>query len=196
MPAQLDQMGTCSIAGYENIHTIGNADLLNRSKLAFFCSVKSPGDIILKTFDYAKRLRQANITVISGFHSPMEQECLRILLKGPQPVVICPARSIETMRIPSDWKPHIEQGRMLICSPFDKNHKRTTARTAQLRNQFVADIVEQVFVAYAAPNSKTESLCQKLLSQDKPIFTIDSPLNEELICLGAFTKYKEGLYAR
>ena len=30
------------------------------------------------------------VPMIGGFHTPMEQECLEVLLRGQQPVVICP----------------------------------------------------------------------------------------------------------
>jgi len=30
----------------------------------------------------ARRMRDEGVTVISGFHSPIEKECLRILLRG------------------------------------------------------------------------------------------------------------------
>lgn len=176
---------TIQYDSWQIVNYIGQADILSKNKLAFFCSVKSPGDIILKTFDYAKRLRQQNITVISGFHSPMEQECLRILLKGTQPIIICPARSIETMRIPADWKPHIENGRMLVLSPFDKKHKRTTAKTAQQRNEFIADIADDVFAAHAAPDSKTLALCKQMIAKNKRLYTIPSPYNETLMEIGA-----------
>jgi predicted AAA+ superfamily ATPase len=46
---------------------------------------------VLRTFALA--LREAGIPVIGGFHAPMEKECLDLLLRGTQPVVICPARS-------------------------------------------------------------------------------------------------------
>jgi hypothetical protein len=54
-------------------------------------------------------LRGAGIPIIGGFHSPMEKECLDLLLRGQQPIVICPARSIQGMRIcgfpqPGDWR--------------------------------------------------------------------------------------------
>ncbi len=55
--------------------TLGNLEILQQQKLAFFCSVKCPGAIILQTYDLARALRDAGVTVISGFHSPMEKEC-------------------------------------------------------------------------------------------------------------------------
>lgn len=185
MTSHLSQNDRVMCGGFANVQTIGDTNILNLPKLAFFCSVKSPGDIILKTFDYAKRLRQENITVVSGFHSPMEQECLRILLKGTQPIIICPARSIETMRIPADWKPHIEKGRMLIISPFDKKYNRTTAQTARQRNEFISDIADDVFAAHAAPDSKTLALCKQMIAKNKRLYTIPSPYNQTLMEIGA-----------
>lgn len=61
---------------------LGDQNLLNQPALALFCSVKCPGDLILNTYDLAQALRAANISVMSGFHSPMEKECLRLLLRG------------------------------------------------------------------------------------------------------------------
>lgn len=70
--------------------------LKSYKKLALFCSNKCPGEIIIKTYDFMRTLMDVNdIAVISGFHSPMEQECLNILLNGDVPVIICPARSIK-----------------------------------------------------------------------------------------------------
>src|SRR5579883_2639216 len=74
--------------------TLGNRKTLTQPLLALFCSERCPGDLIIKASDAATALRDAGVPVVSGFHSPVERECLRILLRGTQPVVICPARSI------------------------------------------------------------------------------------------------------
>ena len=72
----------------------GNLRLLDQPLTAFFCSARCPWDLILKTYDLASAMREAGVPVIGGFQTPMEKECLRLLLRGSQPVVICPARSI------------------------------------------------------------------------------------------------------
>ena len=69
------------------ITDIGNPDILRHNSTAFFCSTKCLGDLIVKSYDIAQTLRDAGMTVISGFHSPMERECLTILLRGTQPEV-------------------------------------------------------------------------------------------------------------
>ena len=68
------------------LSAIGNRELLKCRLLAFFCSVKCPGNLILQTYDLARALRDACVPVIGGFHSPMEKECLALLLRGTQPV--------------------------------------------------------------------------------------------------------------
>jgi predicted Rossmann fold nucleotide-binding protein DprA/Smf involved in DNA uptake len=78
--------------------------VLKGEKVALFCSARCPGDLILKAYDLAKKLRDDGVTVISGFHSPIEKECLRILLRGKQPLIICPARSLANLRVPTEWK--------------------------------------------------------------------------------------------
>jgi len=118
-------------------------------------------------------LRKAGVTVISGFHTPVEKECLRILLRGTQPIIICPARSIEGMRIPSEWKQPVEQGKLLLLSPLEKKHRRMTATLAEQRNQFVASIADEVLFIQAAPGSKMEMLTNSLKHGNKPVCSLD-----------------------
>ena len=118
----------------------GNLRLLEEPLTALFCSARCPGDLILLTYDLARYLRDAGVPVIGGFQTPMEKECLRLLLRGTQPVVICPARSIENMRIPADWRPALEEGRLLVLSPFPPHQRRPTAKAAEQRNDLVADL--------------------------------------------------------
>src|SRR5580698_11441850 len=86
------------------LSAFGNLNLLALPKTALFCSARCPGQAILAAYDQAARWRDAGRCIISGFHSPVERECLRILLRGSQPVIICPARSLEKMRLPADWQ--------------------------------------------------------------------------------------------
>lgn len=164
---------------------LGDPALLHKPALALFCSVKCPGDLILKTYDLAQALREAHIPVISGFHSPMEKECLRLLLRGTQPVIHCPARSLEGMRLSPEQKRIVGAGRLLLLSPFPAPQRRATADLAEKRNRVVGAIALASFIAYAAPDSKTEAFAQTLPAQGKPIFTFESPNTENLLALGA-----------
>ncbi len=114
----------------------------------------------------------------------MEQECLNILLKGKQPVILCPARSIENMRIKKAFKKPVEEGRFLILSPFSGNHNRISSGRADKRNHFAAAIADKIVIPYAAPESKTESLCKEWIKKGKSVFTFDSDYNKNLLELG------------
>ncbi len=167
------------------LSAIGNLEILQQNAIALFCSVKCPGDLILKTYDLAQAWRDAGVTVISGFHSPMEKECRRFLMRGTQPMIHCPARSLETMRLSMEQKEAIVQNQLLILSPFPAKQKRMTAALAETRNRLVGAIASQIFIAYADPGSKTAQLAQECLNSNKPIFTFDSPNTQNLRQIGA-----------
>ena len=167
-----------------SLAALGNLDILERKSLALFCSVKCPGSMILQAYDFAQRLRWAGMAVVGGFHSPIEKECLRIFLQGQQPVVICPARSIEGMRLSKDLKKPLEEGRLLVLSPFAGTQQRATVETALFRNRIVAALAERIFVAYAEPQGKTEQFCREVLAWGKPVYTLESDANTNLLALG------------
>ncbi|MDO8690162.1 MAG: DNA-processing protein DprA [Dehalococcoidia bacterium] len=172
---------------------IGDLGLLQRKKLALFCSVKCPGKLILETYDLAQRLRHQGITVVSGFHSPMERECLVSLLRGSQPIVVALARSIEGMRMRTEFRQPLEEGRLLLLSPFDRDLGRVTAQTAAYRNRFAAALAESVFVSYAEPGGKMEGLCRDVIGWGKPLYTLESDANANIIALGARPVSPEGV---
>jgi predicted Rossmann fold nucleotide-binding protein DprA/Smf involved in DNA uptake len=169
---------------YPHIWAIGNLEILDKHLVGFFCSVKCPGEVILRVYDLARNLRDAGVVVIGGFHSPLEKDCLDLLMRGTQPVVISPARSIENMRIPSAWKEPLTQGRLLILSPFESKHRRLTATLAEQRNRFVAYVADQVLVAYAALGGKTQRFCSEIAAQSKPMYTLDLKENDYMTQLG------------
>jgi len=169
----------------ERIFFLGNAEILQKDSLALFCSSKCPGNVILKTYDLAKALRDADVPVIGGFHTPMEKECLALLLRGTQPIVICPARGLERIRLSAGVKDGIEAGRVLLVSMFGPRHRRATAELADQRNRLVAALAGMAFVSHAAPGGKTEALCREILGMGKPLFTVDAPENANLLAQGA-----------
>lgn len=163
----------------------GPTNILNGDKTGFFCSSQCPGGVILKTFDVITAMRAEGRTLIGGFHSPMEWECLGILLRGRQPVIWVPARSIVGMHLKPELQPAFAAGRLLILSPFEPKHKRITAALADARNGLVGALADRVFVAHAAPGSRTFALCEELQSAGKPVLTVDDPANSNLSGLAA-----------
>ena len=144
------------------LSALGNLELLALPKTALFCSVRSPGHVILPAYDLAATWRDAGRCVIGSFHSPVEKECLNILLRGKQPIILCPARSLTGMRIPGAWQKAIEAGRMLILSSFPDAPRRVTTVFAARRNEFVAALADEVFIAHTAVGGKTERLQNRI----------------------------------
>ena len=167
------------------IFALGNLDMLRQETVALFCSIKCPGNLILKTYDLARQLRDAKTAVISGFHSPMEKECLSLLLRGEQPIIWCLAKRLTPTRLPKEYANALSKGRLLMLSPFGEKTKRADEQTARVRNEFVAALADRVFVAHAAPGGKTEKFCRKVSGWRKPLLTLKDPSNIALLNLGA-----------
>ena len=86
-PRQLDER--LESVAPSSLWIIGNQGLLAERKVGLFCSVRCPDDTALRAYDACRKLRDEGMTLISGFHSPVEKECLKILLQGTQPIIVC-----------------------------------------------------------------------------------------------------------
>jgi predicted Rossmann fold nucleotide-binding protein DprA/Smf involved in DNA uptake len=163
----------------------GNLELLSIPKLGLICSSRCPGSIVLRTFDLIRDLRDRGTVIVGGFHSPMERECLRILLRGRQPIVICPARSIDGMRVPKEWAEAYEVGRILVVSAFAPQERRVIRALALRRNRLVCALSAKVLVPHASVGGATLRLCFDLIPEGKPVLTFADSANEELVRAGA-----------
>jgi len=168
----------------KELFALGNQALLDHSALALFCSSRCPGSIILKAYDAVKELRDEGRTVIGGFHSAIEKECLDILLRGHSPVILCPARSLHGIRLKGEWKKPLEEGRLLILSRFSTKHSRMTADLAHQRNLLVASLADEILILHAAAGSMVEFICALAGALSKPIQVLDYPANRRLIVKG------------
>src|SRR5437868_10263358 len=136
----------------------GDACLLDAPLNALFCSRACPGAKIIEAIDLAQRWRAENRAVISGFHTPVEKECLRIFLRGPQRIVICPARGLDPFLLPTEWQQKFQRGEILIVSSFDSSIRRPTKETAESRNRLVVDLATDVTIIHASPGGHLEQL--------------------------------------
>ena len=67
----------------------------------------------------------------------------------------------DNMRIPSDWRGSLKDGRLLVLSLFPSTQRRPTAELAAQRNDLVADLAHQVFIAHAPMmHSKIRGPCR------------------------------------
>lgn len=175
-------------AGFDQVEclkAIGARELLHKPRFALFCSRQCPGSLILQAHEWAARGPSDESVIVSGFHTPVEQECLRLFRRGNQPVIVCPARGLDRFRIPAAYRGPIQAGTLLLLSPFDGAVRRVTRAHAVQRNAWVAALADQIIVIHAATDGQTEQTCRAALAQGKACFTFDHPANAHLIANGA-----------
>ena len=166
------------------LYAMGEPSILRHRLLGLICSIKCPGSIVIKTLDAARTLRDAGVAVVGGFHSPMEKECLDILLRGNQPVILCPARGLAGLRIGQIPRRAVKEGRLLVVSPFAESIRRTTAAQAVQRNNLVASLADAVWVPHAAPGGKTWGTVRAALERQQPVFAFANEENGGLLEAG------------
>jgi predicted Rossmann fold nucleotide-binding protein DprA/Smf involved in DNA uptake len=147
---------------------VGNGQLLNAPLLALLCSRECPGSAILETLDRVPEWVVSGRVVISGFHSPLEQQVLRSLLRRSGKAVKVLARTLEKHRPSPIEQEAIAEGRLLLISPFSSNIHRTTRTTALERNRLVIALAEERIVPYV----KEQSPLAKLLLKNNEIDTL------------------------
>ena len=136
----------------------GNAALLDQPLDALLCSKACPGAKIVEAMDLAQRWRAEDRAVISGFHTLVEKECLRIFLRSPQPIVICPARGLDPFQLPVDWQTKFRRGELLLVSLFDSTIRRPTSETAETRTRLVFALARRHTIIHATPGGLLDQL--------------------------------------
>jgi hypothetical protein len=129
---------------------VGEIALPNQPLLAVFSSAKCPASLILQAHDYAKEIRDGEMGVISGFHSPAEREVLEVLLKGKCPIVVVLGRRLKNARLPVKWKTEIEKGRLSVISPFKDYQKYVTREVSLQCNDLAARIAGRALIVHAS----------------------------------------------
>lgn len=160
----------------------GNVDLLNGPLTGFLCSVRCPGSVILATHDYFKSPPADLGIVVSGFHSPMEKEVLRLLLRRKHPVAWCPARGLGRMRINPVMREGMDAGSVLIISSFDPVVKRVDTNKAAARNRFVAGLSDRLIIPHAAPGSVLAMAQSQTDWPPTPVIPIPSTIAPHQAC--------------
>lgn len=139
------------------MHTIGNEEILMLHKTAFLCSQKCPADVVLKSYDWAKKQREEGQCVVCGSHSQIEQDVFEILLRGRQALILVLARGMKT-RWDSTIEKAVDDDRLLIISPFERGTKRVTRASAEKRNKKIIEISDNIVVAHKTDNGQLDKL--------------------------------------
>lgn len=145
----------------------GSRDLLGRELTAFFASRQCPGAAIRAAMDWALQQARAKRAVVSGFHSPLEQSVLKVLMAAGSPTVVVLARPVEGAKLLPEWAEPLAKGQMAVVSAIATAGRLTEQRATE-RNAQVAQLAQKWVVAYASPGgSLGEQLKQWRLAGDQ-----------------------------
>ena len=123
---------------------LGNKELLKKRKVGFLASRKISTLSILPTLDWAMQVyKQKDIAIVSGFHSKMERDVLKILLQGECGIIVVLARGMYR-NLPKQYEEAMLQNRLLIISYEKESVTRVSEATAHKRNNYVREIVDEM----------------------------------------------------
>ena len=123
---------------------LGNTELLEKRKVGFLASLKISTLSILPTLDWAMRVcKQKDIAIVSGFHSKIERDVLKILLQGECGIIVVLARGMYH-KLPKQYGEAMSQNRLLIISYEKESVIRVSEATAHKRNNYVREIADEM----------------------------------------------------
>lgn len=134
---------------------LGNELYLNNHIIAYLCSGRYSTTAVLRSYDWANTVRNRKSCIISGFHSVLEKDVLKILLNGTCPICMVLARGMYKKLDPT-LKEKIDCGRLLLITPFKSSVTYVTKETAIIRNRLVIELADEIVVAHITPGGKLE----------------------------------------
>jgi predicted Rossmann fold nucleotide-binding protein DprA/Smf involved in DNA uptake len=140
------------------VDAVGNLALLDASLLSLLASRECPGHVLLETLEQVPLWVQARKVIVSGFHSPLEQQVLRSVLRRDGKVVKVLAHGFQDYLPEPNEHEALSAGQMLIISAYPPSVTRTTRATALERNRLVLALASECFVPHISAGSPLKSL--------------------------------------
>ena len=142
------------------LYAVGNPALLNEPLLGLLASRECPDHALLETLDRVPEWVKADRVILSGFHSPLEQQVLRSALRRHGRVVKVLARGLTDYRpLPEEREP-LTTGCMLVLSACPPEVRRTTRDSAIARNRLVAALAVELCIPHIRDDSPLTEIAQ------------------------------------
>lgn len=150
----------------ERIVGAGETALLDEPLLGLIASRECPGHVLLETLDRVPEWVKVGRVIVSGFHSPLEQQVLRSVLRRKGRVVKVLARGMTEYRPQPEEREPLTTGRMLVITACLPEVRRTTRETALARNRLVLALASEIVVPYVAADSPLAALLNERRALD------------------------------
>lgn len=141
----------------------GGTALLDQPLLGLIASRECPGNVLLATLERVPQWVKSGRVIASGFHSPLEQQVLRSLLRrnGHAVKVLARCFSASGYRLAKEEQDAFANGRLLIISAFGADTPRVTRVSAIKRNELVIALSTEVVTPFISKGSPLEELLAK-----------------------------------
>ena len=137
---------------------VGEPALLTGPLLGLVASRECPGHVLLETLDRVPEWVKAGRVIVSGFHSPLEQQVQRSVLRRKGRVIKVLARGMTEYRPTAEERESLADGRMLVITACPPEVRRTTRETALARNRLVLALASEIIVPHVADDSPLAAL--------------------------------------
>jgi len=141
----------------------GETSLIGKPLLGLIASRECPGNVLLATLERVPEWVKAGRIIVSGFHSPLEQQVLRSLLRrnGRAVKVLARCFSESGYRLAKEEKDAFANGHLLIISAFGIDTPRVTRASSIKRNELVIALSSEVVAPFISVGSPLEELLAK-----------------------------------
>ena len=164
----------------------GDLSILNHTLLGIISAREIDSDLALESSRLVEQLAfMKDISFLGGWHSPLEEETLRILLAQDVSIVLCVAKSLDRFIPSTELGSRVSQGQALLLTHCSRKAKRITRDASVRRNELVVELAKVLLVLSAPEGSASLNLARSALRQGKTVHTLKHRLNAELLMAGA-----------
>jgi predicted Rossmann fold nucleotide-binding protein DprA/Smf involved in DNA uptake len=164
----------------------GDLTILNHTLLGIISARQVDSDLASECSQLLKQLVfLKDVSFVGGWHSPLEEEALRVLIAQEASIVFCVSKSLDRFVPSIELESRVSQGQALLLTHCSPKAKRIT-RDASIRcNQLVVELAKALLVLSAPEGSASLNLARSALRQGKTVHTLEHRLNKDLLIAGA-----------
>jgi predicted Rossmann fold nucleotide-binding protein DprA/Smf involved in DNA uptake len=176
--------------------SLGEAAILERRLLGIISARQIDSDLALKSAQLLQQLASLKeVSFVSGWHSPFEEEALRILLAQRASLVFCVSKSLNRFVPQTEIQSRVNQGEALLLTHCSPKAKRISRDASIRRNRLVIGLAKAVLVLSAPEGSASLKLAKSAMRHGKRVLTPEHRLNKELLAASALPATFENIQA-
>ena len=174
---------------------LGEPAILERKLLGIISARQIDSDLALKSSQLLKQLASLKeVSFVSGWHSPLEEEALNILLAQGAAIVYCVPKSLYRFVPSAGVKDRVSQGKALLLTHCSPGAKRISRDTSLRRNELVVVLAAALLVLSAPQGSASLKVAKSALRYGKPVMTPEHRLFRDVSGY-SFANYERELKA-